>query len=470
MSTANELLNRLKTSPRALAVAEVLFLGVILAWPIPLNKYLLVTTDSQAYVETSYWLSPTVNWPMGYGMVFYVIRKLTMWESLWASIIVQLLFVSSVFVRATRVLAPELKPKLRLALYVVLGLTSLPWYASQFMTDSLLPSAALMLAMALFSDVPGRLERAFYFASTIVIATTHYSVPPILTLVFGAAALLLLTLRRSGWKPVAGLGALVVGCWIAIPLLHYSFTQKAIYSRSTHNVLMSKLYSFGLLERFKQEHCPSAEYKLCGYDGAFSGTVGFYLWSGPIIKHLGGWDDSREESMKVVKRVAKDHPGLVLWGAIKDFGEQLVTFKIGDTLFRIPTDDTIDITLKTRYPRDHKQFARSRQQHQKLPLKTVTWIQLVVAILSFAGAIAAAVHLAMRRAWTREKLAVALFLLAFMVANAAVTGILSNPADRYQARVIPLLVMIAGIVGAFAVRRPAERPASGGAEAATQAA
>ena len=94
-------------------------------------------------------------------------------------------------------------------------------------------------------------------------------------------------------------------------------------------------------------------------------------------------------------------------------------------------------------PRARSSYLRSRQAHDALPLDLLTEIQWWTIVASLA-AIVVLIPFLWRRHSTRLA-GLSLVVVATVVANALVTGVMSVVDDRYGARIMWLIPLLAGI-------------------------
>jgi len=94
-------------------------------------------------------------------------------------------------------------------------------------------------------------------------------------------------------------------------------------------------------------------------------------------------------------------------------------------------------------PGGRARYLQSRQAQETLHEEFFTSVQqwTVMASLVLIGVSA----LFVRQGWPHRMLGLTAIIVFVVIANAAVTGVLSNVEDRYQARVIWLVPLLAGI-------------------------
>ena len=145
------------------------------------------------------------------------------------------------------------------------------------------------------------------------------------------------------------------------------------------------------------------------------------------------------EQRTIIRDVLHDDPGGVATLAWQGFAEQLRTVRKG-VLPPYAADMQIARILKTRLPGAYQAFAVSRQQRGALdPLKFAPDVAVAVAVVLLLPLML--VWAVRQRRW--PLLGLTGLVVATLLLNAAITGDLSGPDDRYQSRVLWLLPLLA---------------------------
>jgi hypothetical protein len=147
----------------------------------------------------------------------------------------------------------------------------------------------------------------------------------------------------------------------------------------------------------------------------------------------------REEA-SLVCSIVREYPGAVLRSSTGHFGRQLISFD----LWNYTDDPWIAEMLPTVLPGQARLYHQSRQGRGTLHEAFFSAVQRVTVYVS---ALAIVLLFALCRRLRASGLgALTAIVLFVLVANAAVTGTLSNVEDRYQSRVIWLLPLLAGLL------------------------
>jgi len=95
-------------------------------------------------------------------------------------------------------------------------------------------------------------------------------------------------------------------------------------------------------------------------------------------------------------------------------------------------------------PVTRSRYVQTRQAHETLHEKIFAFVQdwTVIASLVVIG-----IRLVCVRHWSRRVVGLTAIIAIVVIGNAAITGVLSTVDDRYQARVIWLVPLLAGVLG-----------------------
>lgn len=407
-----------------------------------MNRYPLVFSDTGTY------LSQIVERHLGWDRpIFYAlfILPLHLTITTWPVVVAQAALTVLVLRTALRAFtgsARHLVPVVT-ALSV---LTGLPWVTSELMPD--FATAVLALALAMLVVVPDRLGRygawmmALLAAALIVM---HLSNPPVAVMLL--AVLLPLRRRLGAGAPLGRWGlARSVGPVVAasLALSSVNLIGAGRFSPSPYGsmfVLTRSLYDGPAMDALRM-HCPQSGWRLCALlRTGKPATADEFLWkqSSPLYA-LGGPKLVAAEAGAILLTTLRDEPLAVLGHVLRDGARQLVMVATGDGLYPWPDSVT---------PVIHRDFPPAEARRYDAAMQTSGdalvpgWLQAVhdAALLLGVAATVGALAAALRRRHPVAALCAA--VLVCLLGNAAVTGALSGPHDRYQSRVAWLPVFVA---------------------------
>jgi hypothetical protein len=414
------------------------------------NGFPLVWPDSGQYIEA---LDEAQRTPF-YGYLIYLLH----WRwSLWPVVLAQCLVLAHLLWLTIKIVFPHVGLWGTFCVFTVLAFFSgAPWVTGMIMPDVFAPILVLSLYLLIFhyEEMPGG-ERWYLSFLVFLSGVTHQS-----HLVVGAAAVVLAVVVGRVFKPL-GVRPARIARWGGIPLslsvatvVGFTALSHGVFGLSAHGhvFLAARFLADGSAQRILDQECPRPDWKWCEWRGRFTDDSDQILWDpdGPV-ESLGRIEGVSDEARTLVAFTLRRYPGEVLRQSLRNTGKQLLRFDTGHGLVpyldqAYPTDN-----LARVFPHLVTSYAESRQNQDRLWLRLIASIHFWVTMgsLTVFGFLVVA-HV--RGARIREVRLLGT-LLAFLLLNAAVTGSLSAPNNRYQARVMWLVVFVATAGGwSWAVR------------------
>jgi hypothetical protein len=354
----------------------------------------------------------------------------------WPNVVAQALIVIWVVALSLRTHGLGNRPRLAVGIILALAVTtSLPWFVSNLMPDVLFAAAVLALYLLGFATLTVR-DRAGLVALVAFALASHMA---LLGLGLGLLALALiaaLTLRAARprlWLPAVALG---LGLLVA-PLSNLLITKTFAFTPGGASFLFNRLVEDGIVTRYLEKACPDPTLKLCAYRADISQGYDDWLWKNdtPFWK-LGGWKDYSAEERRIIVATLISDPLSHFSTAISATLEQFVSFKTELATDRDDNSHTIG-TFERRLPQRVPQLMAARQQSGRFDVAPLNYIHVPFAALSMLG-LAAALVFCRRLGLSQQAITLAVTVFAALVINAAVCGVFSHPADRYQSRLVPL--------------------------------
>ena len=410
-------------------VAAIAAGALLLSWPALVNLYPIVFSDTHAFLVMGG--EPQMVWdkPFIYGPV---LRLLHLNLSLWLPLLAQVLIVSHVLWLLRAAFGPA-TARFHLALCLVLGaFSAAPWFASLLMPDILAPVVVVSLFLLGFSASLRRGQRIWLVVLSSIGIASHLAYLPVALVVIGLA--LILGGRRVVMVPLAvAVGLLLAGNAIGHGKLGLS-PYGSVFA-------LARLITDRPAQQVLALECPYARWRMCDWQGRFPADSDTFLWDGdgPVWSTPGGAKGLAAEASAIVWATLWQAPAAVLRSGLANGWEQLGRVRLGDTLGNDWLEGSITGSLSAYFPpAEMARFRGGRQMGEQLrsvaePLNGVHGAALVL------GAGATMVIAWRRRGRLEGRLAV--LVLAAVLTNAAVSGALSRPHDRYQARIAWLVLL-----------------------------
>jgi hypothetical protein len=438
------------------AVAAIAAIVTLLA-PALWNGFPLLEYDTGGYLarwfegtlvpsrSTVYGLFAVAGWPLDFWPVLVLQAAATVW----------------VLALVLRSYGFGGRPWTLLALVVALSATTtLPWLAGILLTDVFAGLAVLALHLVVMrADTLSRGERVALVLFVAFCGATH-SATFLVLLGLAAAALLTALVARHVVAPAGALRAAAAVAVAAMMLVSADFalSGEIAWTPGGYGIVFARMMQDGIVTRYLDAHCAEKQFKLCPYRHSFPPTADEFLWRADnLFDKLGRFNGLGDEMRTIVLGSLAEYPGEQLEDAIEAAGEQLISVGTGEGVLT-HLDHTYGI-IRRYMPTVAPAMDAARQQHGDLHFAAINAVHVPVALAAMA-LLPLLFVLGLRSRDYRDVGLLAATVSLAILANAVVCGTLSNPHDRYGARLawVPLVVAALALL-----RRPgvaAETPAT----------
>jgi hypothetical protein len=334
--------------------------------------------------------------------------------------------------------------------------TSLPWLAGILLTDIFAGTSVLALHLVLFApDKLRRSERAALILFIAFATATHSATfAVLLAIVVGAAVV------HWRCRPVVAASALrngVTAVALGAAMLlatNFALSGRLAWTPGGFGIVFARMLQDGIVARYLDDHCPEQKLRLCPYRHRLPKTADGFLWSDGPFNELGRFDGLGDEMRTIVLESLVEYPGEQLAAAVGDFAQQLVLVESGEGVVNW-ISHTYGI-IERYMPGIAPDMWAARQQRGEVGFHALNELHRPIALLSIL-ALPLVMLWGLRGECTDLGLLAATVLVAVVV-NAGVCGILSNPHDRYGARIVWIATFAAALVP---MRVAATRTAAG---------
>jgi hypothetical protein len=422
---------------------------LVLAAPALWNGFPIIFPDTGGYLTRP--LEGTLD--IGRSALYGLFLLAGMPLAFWPVVFVQAAATAWLIVLLLRVHGFPSRPWLAAGIVVLLSIfSSLPWLTSQLLPDILFPAAVIALYLLVF--VSERLARWEQLALAALIAFAIASHMAAAALCVGLAALLWLLgyigrldlpMPRLGVASSAVVAGIILG-----PTSNWAITGMFAFTPGGTSFVFGRLIEDGIVGRYLNEHCPDPTIRLCDYRASLPPDADGWLWDpdSPYRK-LQGWQGHGKEAHKIILDTIIRYPLMHAASAARDVVEQLTSFQT-----EVSLDDnapTIE-ALQEWAPQLMPAVMRSRQQARTIDVDAINLVQVPVATLAMAG-LAGTLPLRRRLKLTPEASAFGLTVLSSLLINAVICAVFAHAVDRYQSRLIPLVLLALALLAASRWRR-----------------
>ncbi len=434
------------------ALAVILSLLVLMA-PALWNGFPLLQYDTGGYLARWYEGYLVPSRAVVYGLILLAGVPLAFWPVLLLQSALTV-WVVALVLRAHRL---GKQPLLVLGVVTVLSvLTTLPWLTAILLTDIFCGLGVIALYLLLMrGNTLFPAERAGLIALIAVSVATHSATLAVLLALTAAAALASLIDRSR--IPAAALGrgvlALVLGAALVFAA-DFVVARRLAWTPGGFALSFGRMLQDGIVSRYLDDHCPDATLKLCAYKDQLPRDADVWFWGSSLFDRLGRFDGLGKEMEKIALGALVEYPGMQITTAAADTAEQLIDVRTGEGVVKWVWHTYFIIQHYT--PDLVPSMWAARQQKGEISFTAINAVQYPLGLIAMA-LLPAIVLLSSRKRLSPPAGEFAAAIALTILANAFVCGALSNPHDRYGARVVWLAafaVMLAAVE--FTARRRQE--------------
>ena len=440
-------MTRITRSAAALAAALMLIAPAL--W----NGFPLLQFDTGGYFAR--WYEGTLE--ESRSTVYGAFLNLLSWPDFWPAVVAQAAAAAWIIALVLRVHALGGRSRVLVVTIAALSVvTTLPWLTSQLLTDVFAGLAVMALYLIVVrADALAPWERVALIAFVAFAAATHNATLAVLMMLVAAGLLIALfkgdaALLRGGAR---GALALALGAALLVAS-NYAVARRLAWTPGGIGLAFGRMLNDGIVKRYLAEHCPDPRFKLCDHLRELPDDADVFFWGESVFDRLGRFEGMNGEMRSIAIESIAAYPWLQLKGAVFATAKQLVMVATG---YGVQADIWHTYgTIETFAPEMLPAMKAARQQKGELDFKATNRVHVPVALATMVLLIGVIV-LALRRerygdlGWLAAAVALAI------LANAFVCGVLSNPHDRYGARMIWLAVLVVLLVPWRIGRRDAPR-------------
>jgi hypothetical protein len=437
------------------SIGAVLVAALLMSWPAVYNGFPLLYPDSMSYlrqgapVARALFLHRFAGYYGGRSLIYSVGILPFHWNvTPWPVVIFNALLTAYVLWLVLRSLQPGRTTTAYLALLALLSVfTGLGWFVGWIMPDIFGP--VLYLAIYLLVFAPETLSRAERRAVVLIawwsVAShiTHLMLAAGLCVLFVAVLAVRHQVTRRTLRPISTV-ALTVFCAAAahVALHTYLFGEPSL-SGQRPPFVMARMIADGPGRWYLRQHCRTLHVEICRHSRDLPDNVDDFLWSAHGIwqsASLAQQERIRKEETRIVLGTLRAYPREELVVSAGNFWRQLHAFGLYD----YDPNPWILAMVDTVLPGARPRYLETRQAKETLHEDFFTSVQDWTVALSLLVIACGALFL--RQKWSPRVIGLATIIGFVVVVNAAVTGVLANVEDRYQARVIWLVPLLAAVL------------------------
>ncbi len=433
------------------ALAIVLSMTILIA-PAVWNQFPLLQYDTGGYLARWYEGTLVPSRAVVYGLILNLGVPL----SFWPVVLGQSALTVWIVVLMLRAHGLGERAWLLLGIIVTLSaLTTLPWLTAILLTDIFCGLGVFALYLLLMrNDTLTGPERVGLIVLTAVAAATHSATIAVLAMLLAGAALLWLFDRDR--MPAAnlrrGVVALVLGAMMVFAA-NYVVAKRVAWTPGGFALSFGRMLQDGIVNKYLDEHCPNPALQLCAYKNELPNNADVWFWGNKLFDKLGRFAGLGKEMEKIALDSLFEYPALQIQTAAVATARQLVAVRTGEGVVHWTWHSYF--IIQDYAPQLLPTMWAARQQRGEISFTAINALQYPIALLSIA-LLPVLLLLARYNRVPPDIAELAAWVGVTLLANAFVCGALSNPHDRYGARV----AWLATFAVALAVLRAYQRHAA----------
>ncbi len=428
--------------------------GLLLSWPALYNGYPLLYADSTDYLASGAPVARAIflHHFAGYYGTRSPIYSFGIFPAHWNLTLWPIVFLNGFLTAYVLwLLVRSLLPRHTLTNYLCLVLalsflTGVGWFAGLVMPDILGPLLYLSFYLIVFfGEILARAERVALMLLAwwaITSHVTHLIIAIALCLMLVAVLVLQREPARRWLRAAASLATVIAAAAFAqFALNAYLFGNPSLNGERPP-FLLARVVADGPGRWYLQQRCGDLRFAICERVHDLPENADDFLWTAG-----GVWPSSSDEQrqqilkeeMPIVLGVLRAYPQDEFIISAGHFWEQLGAFELAG----FDATPWVMQTINEAVPGGEARYLQSRQGQGTLHEDFFTDVQswtVTASLIVICGWL-----VFVRRVRSRQLIGLAVVIVFVVVANAAVTGILSNIEDRYQARVIWMVPLLAAM-------------------------
>ncbi len=417
------------------ALAVILSISLLVG-PALWNGFPLLQYDTGGYLARWYEGTLVPSRAVVYGLMLNAGEV----AAFWPVVLVQAALTVWVVTLTLRAHGLGKRPWLVLGIIATLtAISTLPWLTSILLTDIFAGLGVLALYLLLLR--PGHLNRGERFALIALIAVsaaTHSATIAVLLALILAGVFIWLVQPRQ--LPLARIGngvlALALGC-VLVFAADFVVAKRLAWTPGGFALSFGRMLQDGIVNQYLEDHCPDPKLTLCAYKDQLPDDADVWFWGSPLFDKLGRFAGLGQEMADIAVASVIDYPGQQLKTATVATARQFVAVRTGEGVLN-SIWHTYG-TIRRFTPQLVAPMEAARQQHGEISFTAINRLDYPVALLSMA-LLPVIVLLAWRRRIPPAFGEFAAVCAVALLANAFVCGAMSNPHDRYGARLVWIAV------------------------------
>lgn len=411
---------------------------LLLQAPAVWNRFPLLQYDTGGYFARLYEGTLVPSRAVVYGLILNAGAPFTFWP------VVALQAALTVWIVALMLRTHGLGRNPLMLVGIVAALTlisTLPWLTSILLTDIFcgLGVLALYLLLMRSGELNGR-ERIALIVLIAVSAATHSATMAVLLALLACAIVLFFIspARMPSATLARGIASLAFGALLVFAA-DFAVAGRLAWTPGGFALSFGRMLQDGIVKKYLDEHCPDPALRLCAFKDKLPDDADVWFWGSDLFDELGRFAGLGEEMETIAVRSLIEYPGLQAETAAIATANQLIDVHTGEGVLK-SIWHTYAIIGKFA-PKQVAAMRAARQQTEGISFEAINRLHYPLALIAMALLPLIAVA-GLRGGNLTGVSALAATVTLAILANALVCGALSNPHDRYGARIVWLAIFV----------------------------
>jgi hypothetical protein len=432
--------------------------ALLLGWLCLYNGYPILYPDSATYIKSGFALETPPDRPITYSL--FILLSSFYNVSLFLTVFLQNLLLAwlllEVFLKCLRRSAlPFFLP----VIAILSACTGVSWVSNQIFAD--LFTSFIFLSSYLIITYTEQNRKKLYMIQFIFLLSvashlSHITISELFLICILPPALLILSRMHTLSKPLVLRRIASLICLALASVL----SMGSALSKSGPVFFTGKLCENGILKKYLEDCCPTAQYKLCAYTGELSYPAIDFVWSKQgATNKLGGWNAVRDEYAEIDSRILHSPKYLQLFvkESVKASLAQCVMNDAGEGNEGIRTNENLLETHHRYFGSQDRLLKNSRQFRETIPYNRFNALYVffnVISLFSFC-------LLFLRKCFRKEADLLLFFCLLVLIGigcNNILGASLANAVNRFGLRVIWMLPFSVLLMGVEIISRTGLKP------------
>ena len=224
---------------------------------------------------------------------------------------------------------------------------------------------------------------------------------------------------------------------------NFAVAGRLAWTPGGYGIVFGRMLQDGIVDRYLEDHCHEMPLKLCPFRHQLPHDANVFLWGNSVFDQLGRFAGLGDEMRTIVLGSLLEYPKLQALMAIRAATRQLVSVSTGEGIVTTiwHTYGIIERYASSVVP----PMRAARQQHGELRFDAINLLHVPIALFSMALLPIILLIIRSRETATQCGGSLCATVIVALLLNSFVCGALSNPHNRYGARLIWLAPLTIGL-------------------------